>query len=413
MRVEKMRGKINHVLIFLLLISSLSYQTAAFNVNNSVNSKKIFFLNDFAIYKEIDETEGKVLVIEKTIGDYQVNYWEHFIDGVRIINDSILLQIDLFSEKIVKYKKSWVDNINILKNPIRDIFECSNIVEKQLVFFPERTDCGHFYTFLKTQDFPIFCWEVWNNNGETLLYDFSGKTIGFGVPTPNSGFSLSGYDYNPRYPDDPWIGYRINADSYFQEWCSSSTSISLPDKEELSFHVRDSSTDFFYEIAHGDHTHFLINDNWEHYYFSTARKDMENRPPMKFAFIGSCKGMNNVSLNSFSYQFRKGEMYKTVTVGYCNMTQSAWKYSFMWQDHMFKLMDEKIPIYEAFMQACAEYPCISENVVFVGDEKLTVESKPRVLASDCSSKPLMSLTKDILELFDSNLLFLYKLNISL
>ena len=50
--------------------------------------------------------------------------------------------------------------------------------------------------------------------------------------------------------------------------------------------------------------------------------------------------MNYVGPNSFSYQFRKGEMNKTVTIRYCNMTQSPWKYSYDLQDHMFKLMDE-------------------------------------------------------------------------
>jgi len=132
----------------------------------------------------------------------------------------------------------------------------------------------------------------------------------------------------------------------------------------------------------------LINKRWERYYFSTARKDMENRQPMKFAFIGSCEGMNYVGPNSFSYEFRKGEMNKTVTIGYCNMTQSSWKYAYDWQDYMFKIMDEHKTIYDAFIEASAEYPGIADSVVFVGDENLTVKSKPRSETLNVLSNPL-------------------------
>ena len=104
---------------------------------------------------------------------------------------------------------------------------------------------------------------------------------------------------------------------------------------------------------------------------------MENRPPMRFAFIGSCKAMNHVGPDSLSYEFRKGEMEKTVTIGYRNMTQSGWVYSYQWQDFMFNLMDKQEPIYDCFNEACAEYPGIANYVVFVGDENLTVIPKPR------------------------------------
>ena len=134
---------------------------------------------------------------------------------------------------------------------------------------------------------------------------------------------------------------------------------------------------------------FLLNKQWERYYFSTAKKDMENRPPMRFAFIGSCKAMNHIGPNSLSYAFRKVEMEKTVTVGYQNMTQSPWVYSYQWQDYMFNLMDKQKPIYDSFIEACAEYPGISENVVFVGDENITVIPKPRQHNTNQISKPLM------------------------
>ena len=311
------------------------------------------------------------------IGDVHVRYWEHFENDVWIKNDSILLHFGIEDGEIKKYRKSWT-NFNELSIDFEECkFQISNFMKKQLVVFPEENDINNFYKFDESQEYPLTCWEIWYDNGETILYNKFGEKIGYGIPTPSDGFSISGYDYNPQYPDDPWISYRNNADNYFQKWCISTNSISLPTKEIVSSYVKDPTVQLFYEIAHGDHVSFLLNKQWERYYFSTAKKDMENRQPMKFAFIGSCKAMNHVGPNSLSYEFRKGEMEKTVTIGYSNMTQSGWVFAYQWQDFMFSLMDKQEPIYDCFIEACAEFPGISNYVVFVGDENLTVIPKPR------------------------------------
>jgi hypothetical protein len=361
------------MVLFLFFISPLQTNTFALNIRTSVESD---VHNNKDILLDIENTEGKILLFDEVIGDVHVRYWEHIKDDVLIKNDSMLLHQDSETAYIIKYRKSWTD-IDFKLDFENIMVESDIIIKKQMVVFPEKCDCGFFYNFYEDQNYPILCWEIWYNNGETILYDISGKKMGYGIPTPNSGFSLSGYDYNPGYPDDPWIGYRKNANKYFQDWCTTNESISLPLKDEVSAYVQDPSVHLFYEIAHGDHISFLLNKQWERYYFSTARKDMENRPPMKFAFIGSCKGMNQIGPDSLSYEFRKGQMEDTVTVGYCNMTQSAWEYAYEWQDFMFKLIDKKEKIYDAFIQACTEYPVISNNVVFVGDKNLTVIPKPR------------------------------------
>ena len=46
-------------------------------------------------------------------------------------------------------------------------------------------------------------------------------------------------------------------------------------------------------------------------------------------------------------------------------------------------------MYDAFIEACAEYPGIADNVVFVGDENLTIKSKPRQDAFYVLSNPLL------------------------
>ena len=365
--------------LFLFFISALQTDTFALTIKKPLD---IDVFTDEVIYTDIENTEGKILLFDEAIGDVHVRYWEHIQYDVLIKNDSILLHLDLETGDVLKFRKSWTD-IDFSYDLENIIVNTDKIIKKQKVLFPETCDCGIFYTFHEDQNYPVLCWEIWYSNGETILYDSSGEKIGYGIPTPDSGFSLSGYDYNPNYPDDPWIAYRENADRFFQDWCITTDSISLPTKHEISSYVQDPTVHLFFEIAHGDHISFLLNKQWERYYFSTARKDMENRPPMKFAFIGSCNAMNQVGPDSFSYVFRKGQMDNTVTVGYCNMTQSAWEYAFNWQDFMFEIMDKQEPIYDAFIQACAEYPVISDNVVFIGDENLTVIPKPRHDYIDC------------------------------
>ncbi len=392
-----MRKKIICILIlFFLIVTTLQTQTFAFNISISttINTK-----TDEEIFKDIEKTEGKFLIKDYIIGDIHVKYWEHVFNDLIVINDSILLHLEIETGNVIKYKKSWTDIDELLIDFDKGLFEQNNYLKKQLVVFPDKSDCTNFYTFQEYQEYPVVCWEVWFNNGETILYNSEGEKIGYGLPTPSNGFSLSGYDYNPQYPDDPWINYRKNADNYFQKWCDSTDSLSLPLKDTVSSYVKNPSVQFFYEIAHGDYTDFLINKRGERYYFLTAREDMENRQPMRFAFIGNCKGMNYVGPDSFSYEFRKGEMEKTVTIGYCNMTQSPWKYSYNWQDYMFKLMDEQKTIYDAFIEACAEYPGIADNVVFVGDENLTVIPKPRHDALCILSNPLWLKLLDQISIF--------------
>ena len=94
---------------------------------------------------------------------------------------------------------------------------------------------------------------------------------------------------------------------------------------------------------------------------------------MKFAFIGSCEGMTNTGSGTFSYEFRKGQMTDTVTVGFDHMQNSGgMAYLHDWQGMMFTLMDQGVNIKESFDLASAEYPVIAAVVKFVGDENLKI-----------------------------------------
>ena len=134
----------------------------------------------------------------------------------------------------------------------------------------------------------------------------------------------------------------------------------------------------FYELAHGGSSSFangcIGGTNYE---FTTAG-DIESwiagYPAMRFAFIGSCGGMCQTGDNSFSYEFRKGGMTNTATVGYCGMAEDycdlCWSYSVSWQDALFNYMYLGWTVKSAFDQALADYPaCAGTNncMRFAGD----------------------------------------------
>jgi hypothetical protein len=98
---------------------------------------------------------------------------------------------------------------------------------------------------------------------------------------------------------------------------------------------------------------------------------------MKFAFIGSCSGMDRTNNKTFSNEFRKGENFGTVTIGYTHMYDCPdWTSSLEWQDQMFAYMNSGKTMKQAYDLACADYPIIADYVKFVGDTELIVGNNP-------------------------------------
>jgi hypothetical protein len=345
----------------------------------TVNSCKIRLILEEAkdeIFKEIEETEDKVLIVDGIIGIRHVKYWEHAIDDIFVKNDYILLHLDIENGDVLKYEKSWTDKDIVFPDSVDLVFEPDNFLWKKKVFFADEEDCTYFYTFYDSQKYPKACWEVRFTDGQTILYSFNGDRIGHGIPAPSNGFSLSGYECG-EWPD-PWKDYRKNAEYWFSRWCNSTVSLSLPTPETISEYVRDSKVSFFYEIAHGGPFHFQADTNESYYYASNpfgnnARSDTMYRFPLRFAFIGSCEGMTITSFGTFSYAFRRGQRINTATVGYSGMQNCpGWQVAWEWQDYMFSLMDAGNTIKYSFEMASAQYPTIAPCVVFVGDTNLKV-----------------------------------------
>lgn len=224
-----------------------------------------------------------------------------------------------------------------------------------------------------------------------------------------SSFVMSG---PVEYKDKPGIYYdhykylRDNAKYWFSKWSEKSTiEAALPDPdEEVSKNIRNPDVELFYELAHGGSTYFhsgIDNKNKKTSYTADKlREDMKNRPPMKFAFIGSCEGMSDIDSYTFSHEFRKGQTKDTVTVGYSGMAKcEGWRYAKQWQNEMFKNINQGYTIKYSFDLACQIYPSISEAVVFYGDETLTLVEIEKNKNPD---KPELNGPKSIKKLKDSS-----------
>jgi len=318
--------------------------------------------------------QGAVLVVNETIGNVSVEYWERVIDGVfHVKNDYVLMDVAPETNEIVNYTKKWRDiSANLTSVEVKPFAPPGGeYFWKSVVVFLEEEDVGYFYSFYQAHEYPLVCWEVRYSDGTTVMYDLDGNEIGYGIPAPSDGFSLSGYcdSTNP----DGWKSFRENADAWFQRWSGTTTSLSLPTPTTISSYVSDPDNKFYYALAHGAWNYFQADKQGSYYIASDAVDDMQDRAPMLFAFIGHCEGMTSVGPGSFSDAFRKGSMTSTVTVGYSGMGDSpGWPNALDWQDLMFERMNEGDTIWDAFLSACAQYPLIADDVEFWGDKDLSL-----------------------------------------
>jgi hypothetical protein len=358
--------------IIVIISLSLLIGSAVSPIINGLNS------NENQILIQINQTQDKMLIIEKIIKNINIKYWLHVVNDIRIKNDYILLQENTEDNSIIKFEKEWTDikdyRINISQFNLKTIKIDENIIAwKEKVLFLDKNDLKNFYSVENSQVFPLICWEVRYKNGSTILYNDKGEIIGRGIPAPNIGFSLSGYN-DASYPD-PWISWRLNADTWFKNWCNSTVSISLPSIDVISYYVSNPDMNIFYEIAHsiGLPTRFQANGEGVFYTADQLHDDMENRDPIRFAMLCSCEAMRDIGPGTLSYEFRKGETENTVTIGYVGMASCpGWSVSLEWQDYMFYIINSNYTIRDAFDLACAAYPTIADCVVFAGDPTIKI-----------------------------------------
>jgi hypothetical protein len=332
------------------------------------------------VFNEIEKTADKVLVKDEIIGDRYVRYWEHIVDNIFVMNDSMLLHMELLNFKILEFKRSWT-NLIVTSIYFHDSEFGGNYVWKRKVVFPDEDDCDIFYTFYSEQQYPLFCWEVRYENGSTYFFNLNETPIGYSVAAPSAkGFIIQGYG------DSDWRFWRENAQDWYAKWYDSINSISSPSIDQISYFINNKSinTEVFYVIAHsgGLSSRFLAEED-AYYTASQLKYDMENRKPMKLSILCCCSAMTYTGPGSLSYEFRKGSLNDTVTIGYHDMESCPnWIKSLDWQDYMFERIDKGYTIKKAYDRACAAYPQIADYVTFIGDPNLKINYNNTGVSND-------------------------------
>lgn len=365
------------LIIFIISLNSLQIINAEIITNNNESQNNIqttiLTIEDFSIKTniliDIENTQEKTEIIETTIDETQIKYWEHKINNIMVMNDSILLHIDTISNTIVEYKKTWTD-IQI-QNALEEEFEPINPYHwKKKIIFPQENDIGINYYFFEKQQYPLYCWEVRYKDGTTKLYNQNNKHIGNGISTPVS------YTYSLKGSGDPyWKYWRSNAMQYMKKWTDQM--IGTNDPDFLSYSLKHLNTSYFYAIAHSGKqpNQFLLNNN-TYYTSKQLYEDMKNRKPITFAMLCCCQGMNDIKPGSLSHEFRKGSTKNTVVIGYVNM--GSYNGSFTdtldWQDIFFKHIERGLTVKKSFNIACKYKPKLIEHVRFTGDTNLKIEN---------------------------------------
>jgi hypothetical protein len=340
----------------------------------------------------------------KVNGALTVFYHQRTIGDARVEKDIIIYRFDSgtgeLRDKIVRWRDDLpasLPPLSIRREQARFMAK-GDIQEAELLYIDPESDV---FPFDPPPANP--CWVVRSLRGDELLLTaidaVTGRLLGYGIPPPYAAYSLTG-----PTSDSPcsgsWAAWAVSAEQWFEAMGYSTQMTVWPTKTEIQSHVSSFETALFYELAHGGSTAF--SHSCAGGYLNTLAADVgnwiEGYPKMPFAFIGSCEGLCNTGTGSFSFEFRKGSVEGTATVGYCGMAtpecESCWSVSIDWQDDLFYWMSEGYSVKDAFDLANAAHPsCLASTCMrFAGDELFAVV--PLVLRSawgdlaDATAAPL-------------------------
>ena len=317
------------------------------------------------------------------IGDMIVYFHQRMIDKAIVEKDFIVYQFDKHTKELRNKKTHWRGGLPEYVTPGITKEDAGSKVKGEVQF-------TKLYIISPESDvFPLKptpqnpCWVVRSaEDGRavvTIIDAVNGRILGHGVPPPYTGLSLTGPWY--FYPcDGSWNSHYQNAEYWFNTMGYYTEGVIWPTEEKVRSHVQSCSTAMFYEMAHGGSYNFAsgcIAGNDPEFTLSSEIHDwIEDYTKMPFTFIGSCDGMCSLASGSFSYEFRKGSMDNTVTLGYCHMSEpecdDAWIHALGWQDAIFDYMNQEYTVKAAFDQAIADYPMCLDCMVFCGDENFAV-----------------------------------------
>ena len=312
------------------------------------------------------------------IGSKIVYFHQRMIGDAIVEGDYIRYQFDKDTEELLDKEVHWRDDLPehlpaVISKEEAESMVNGTIQSSRLYFISPESDV---FPLEPTPQNP--CWVVKSiaddNMAVTVIDGVEGKLLGPGVAPPYGGFSLTG-------PTDvagcsgAWDAWYQNAENWFNAMGYPTEAVKYPTEAKIQSHVQSTETAMFYELAHGGWWYF--DSSCTDSTFPTEIHDwIECYNPMPFTFIGSCEGMCQTGPNTFSYEFRKGSMVDTVTVGYCHMADpecdAAWANSISWQDALFDYMSQSQTVRQAFDNALADYPMCVGCMRFEGDINFAV-----------------------------------------
>ena len=319
------------------------------------------------------------------IGDKTIYYQQRMIGNAIVEKDFIVSRFEdgirQESEKNVTRQGRVPENVTpiITKEQAEVMVEGKVLVTKLYIISPD----SDVFPLEPTPKNP--CWVVRSVlDGDmviTIIDAMTGEHLGYGVPPPQfSGFSFSG----PQYANDcswTWKHWYQNAQDWFEIMGYPTESVEYPTKGKVQSHIQSNETAMFYEVAHGDSTVFTSECSPTGYVTaSDIGSWIADYPKMPFSFLGSCNGMCNTGAGTISYEFRKGSLSDTASVGYCGMSEEScwdcWIFSLDWQDAFFRYLNEGHTVKEAYVKAIEDYPMCAPSqgpcMRFAGDEDFAV-----------------------------------------
>ena len=319
-------------------------------------------------------------------GGLLVYYHLRMLDNAIVEKDYIVYQFDKTTEELVDLKSHWREELpehlpaGLISQEEAEDLVGGEVLRSRLYIISPESDV-----------FPLEpapanpCWVVRHVVDSDLVVTVvdavEGVVLGNGVPPPDTGFSLSGpWEFSPC--SGTWTSWRENARGWFETMGYPTESIAWPTENQVRNHVQSCETAMFYELAHGSHNVFENGCIGGVSPEITTAGEIEtwiaDYPKMPFAFIGSCGGMCWKIDGTFAYEFRKGQPDSAVVVGYCDMAEPrcdmCWNQSIDWQTALFDYMNQGWMVWDAYIQACADYPaCGDSNCVrYAGDRDFAV-----------------------------------------
>jgi hypothetical protein len=329
---------------------------------------------------------GEREFVEDVFGSKRVYYHQRMIDDAIVERDYIVYQFDKDTDEFLAKLMHWRDDLpDHLSGDLVDRWTAEAMVEGAVLF-------SNLYIISPESDvYPLDpvprnpCWVVRSESEGrmivTIIDAVEGVLLGYGVPPPYTGFSLTGpQEFQPC--SGAWTSWMNNAMSWFNTMGYPTEGIVWAREAKVRSHIKSGQTAMFYELAHGGSDLFqsgcLAGDIPVAITAAKIETWIADYTKMPFAFIGSCGGLCETGDDTFAYEFRKGEAESTAVVGYCDMAETwcstCWSLSISWQNKLFTYMNQGYTVKDALDMANADYPACGTNgcMRFAGDEDWTV-----------------------------------------